>query len=250
MRFIDNMKIVSLFSMAIMLSAILVSMFACIPESTRQASAPSSQAAVNPQNSIAVENSTNERQAGEPPSAQTNDSRPITEGSNIDLQELIHSDPADVDNSRLPITPIEEIHTTGNPQSIDIAQYRLSIDGLVDQPLSLDYGALMSYRKVTETVLLICPGLFVDNAAWTGIPVATLLETAGIKPEAQKITFIGKDGYRQTLSIEEAQQAGVFLAYMVNGKTLPTEHGFPLRLIAKGHYGNIWVKWLVRIEVN
>lgn len=70
----------------------------------------------------------------------------------------------------------------------------------------------------------------------------------GVKPEASEVTFYAIDGYSETLSLEEAQQEGVLLAYAVNGQTLPTEHGYPLRLVVKGKYGAYWVKWMERIE--
>lgn len=169
-----------------------------------------------------------------------------------DLSYLVHMDPAEVDNSDLPVTPVEKLHDTGLvPEGVDIKQYRLTIDGKVENPLALTYEDVLSYPAVTEVVLLICPGFFVDNAEWTGVPVATLLAEAGIKTEATDVTFhdLG-GGYRKTLPLEVALQDSVFLAHMVNGQILPAEHGYPLRLVAKGRYGSDWVKWVSRIEVS
>ena len=168
----------------------------------------------------------------------------------LQLQSLVSSDPAIVDASKLPVTPVDKLHTTGNPPAVDISSYRLGVDGLVDRPLSLTYDELKSLPSVTETALLICPAFFVDNAQWTGIPVTSLLKSAGIQARANKITFIGLDGYRQILSIDDVQNEGVFLAYSVNGQALPAVQGFPLRLVAKGKYGNIWVKWVQTIRVG
>ena len=99
-----------------------------------------------------------------------------------DLSYLIYSNPADVDNSKLPITPTKEIHITGWAPDVDIVQYRLTIDGLVETEIELSYDTLLKYPTVTNVVLLICPGLFADNAEWTGVPVTTLLAEVGIKP--------------------------------------------------------------------
>jgi DMSO/TMAO reductase YedYZ molybdopterin-dependent catalytic subunit len=162
---------------------------------------------------------------------------------------LIYQDPATVDNSDLPITPVEELHTTGTPVALDINTYRLTVEGLVENPLSLSYEEIMVYPNVTEVVLLICPGVFYDNAEWTGAPVADILRQAKVKPEAEKVYFEAAGGYRQILTIEEAMSDGVFLAYEVNGQPLPLEHGYPLRLVVRGKYGSRWVKWLTRIEV-
>ena len=71
-----------------------------------------------------------------------------------------------------------------------------------------------------------------------------------MKPNASKVVFYSIDGYQASLTIEEALVDEVFLAYNVNGQTLPPEHGYPLRLVVKGHYGANWVKWLERIEVT
>jgi len=155
-----------------------------------------------------------------------------------------------VDNTLLPITPIEDLHPTGSPVEVDIEEYRLVIDGLVERPLSLTYGELLSRPQVSEVVLLICPGVFWDNARWTGTPLAPLLEEAGLQEGAKKVGFHALDGYQRSLSLEEALAEGVFLAYQVNGETLLLEHGFPLRLVARHQYGGRWVKWLERIEVT
>ena len=162
---------------------------------------------------------------------------------------LIYQDPATVDNSDLPITPVEELHTTGRPVELDISTYRLTVEGLIENPLNLSYEEITAYPSVTEVVLLICPRVFYDNAEWTGVPVADILRQAKVKPEAEKVYFEAAGGYRQSLTIEEATSDGVFLAYEVNGQPLPLEHGYPLRLVARGKYGSRWVKWLTHIEV-
>jgi len=158
--------------------------------------------------------------------------------------------PSQVDNSTLPITPIEALGRTGRPQEYDIDTYRLVVDGLVDSTLSLTYEDLLSRSQVTETVLLICPGVFWNNATWTGTPLSLILEEAGISSEASGIRLVAGDGYAQTLLLEDAMADGVFLAYEVNGETLPSKDGYPIRLVARNQYGSKWVKWVERIEVT
>ena len=172
------------------------------------------------------------------------------ETQTTDLSHLISSDPARVDNSNLPLSPTEELHITGSAPEVDIAQYRLIIDGLVDTEVALTYETLLNFPTVTSVVLLICPFIFADNAEWTGIPVTTLLAEVGIKQEASHVVFYSFDGYyKKTLTLKEIQLDDIFLAHTVNGEALPIEHGFPLRLVIEGEYGNIWVKWVDRIEV-
>jgi len=155
------------------------------------------------------------------------------------------------DNAGRLITPTADLNRTGlPPEEIDIAEYRLTVDGLVERPLALSYDQVLAYPTVTKVVLLICPGFFEDNAEWTGVPVATLLAEAGVKPEAVEVKFRDFGNYTKTLSLEVAQQEGVFLAHSVNGEVLPLDHGYPLRLVAEGRYGSDWVKWVKHIEVR
>jgi DMSO/TMAO reductase YedYZ molybdopterin-dependent catalytic subunit len=148
------------------------------------------------------------------------------------------------------ITPTADLATTGSAPDVDISSYRLKIEGLVDNPLSLTYAEIKKYPSVSGVILLVCTDLFTNNAQWTGVPVATLLEAAGIRQGATRITFIGIDGYTQTLSASAARDKGVFLAYLVNGQPLPPVQGFPLRLVVRGKTGNLWVKWVSHIVVS
>jgi DMSO/TMAO reductase YedYZ molybdopterin-dependent catalytic subunit len=189
--------------------------------------------------------------AGTPPMG----SGPVgeTEASNEKgpLVEQMPEIPDRFDNSGRLITATEDLNLTGiPPEEIDIAEYQLTVDGLVERPLALSYDEILAYPTVTKVVLLICPGVFEDNAEWTGVPVATLLAEAGVKPEATEVTFHDFGNYAKTLPLEVAQQEGVFLAYLVNGEVLPLEHGYPLRLVAEGRYGSDWVKWVKHIEVR
>ena len=187
-----------------------------------------------------------------------------TGGPPTSLADVVNSDPSEVDNSKLPITRVEGLNRTGLPPEVNIEAYRLKVEGLVENPLSLSYEQLLSYPTVTGVVLLICPGFFADNAEWTGIPVTIILEDAGIKPEATEVVFKAIEGptlneytgevntvYSRSLPLEDIMgNDGIYLANTVNGQTLPLEHGYPLRVVAKGIYGGYWVKWLEVIEVR
>jgi DMSO/TMAO reductase YedYZ molybdopterin-dependent catalytic subunit len=150
------------------------------------------------------------------------------------------------------LTAIGDLGRTGRPIDVDIESYRLVVDGLVERPLSLSYDELLSHPAVTQVPRLECPGLFVNYAEWTGPMVRTLLQVAGVKPEATTVEF--SDGserpYRRTLTLEQALRDDTYLAYKVNGETLPVEHGYPVRLVVGSEQGSYWVKWLFRIEVK
>ena len=176
-------------------------------------------------------------------------SLPNTTPTSNDLSGLIFSYPENVDNSQLYITPIGELHATGSPPEIDIVNYRLTVDGFVNTPLSLTYDAIMHYPTVTEVVLLICPEFFVDNAEWTGVPVAVILAEAGIQPQASQVTFYA-DEYQITFPLGEVLSKSFFLAHTVDSQILPREHGYPIRLVAREHFGFDWIKWIDRILVQ
>ncbi len=172
-------------------------------------------------------------------------------GDKYDLSYLKDKDPALVDNSNLPITPVDRLTLTGRPpKSVDIDSYRLTVSGLVKNTLDLTYQELLSFPSTTQVVLLICHESHVDNARWTGIPVSLLLEKAGVLDGAHEATVIALDRYSRTLPLDVLKKEGTFVAYKVNDETIPLKHGYPLRLVIKGMYGENWVKWLRQIDVK
>ena len=165
--------------------------------------------------------------------------------------KIMHMHPKDIDTSLLPLDSIEDLHTTGSPQKVDINTWQLEVSGpMVKNPRSLSYQDLLQMQMVRKKVILICPGFFVDYAEWEGVPLSTILEAVGVKGNYQKITFRGLDGYSSSFSRDEAEHNLLFLALKVNGKTIPEEHGFPVRLVAEDILGGRWVKWLKSIEVK
>lgn len=191
--------------------------------------------------------------ASDPPSLpHSNVVIPMQEAGDVyDLSYLKDKDPAEIDNSNLPITPVERLSLTGRPpHSVDITTYRLTVSGMVNNTLDLTYQELLAFPSTTQVVLLICHESHVDNARWTGIPVSFLLEKAGVSEGAHEATFIALDRYSRTLPLDVIRRNGTFVAYQVNGETIPLKHGYPLRLVIKGMYGENWVKWLRQIDVK
>jgi sulfoxide reductase catalytic subunit YedY len=133
--------------------------------------------------------------------------------------------------------------------AIDVKAYRLKVTGKVGRPLSLSYDQILKYPSVTEVVLLICPGFFSNNGRWTGVHVKNLLREAEIKKGAQYVNIIGA-GNSVRIPLETIQQKKIFLAYQVNGVTLPRKHGFPLRLVYEDAYGSGWVKYVDNVVVS
>jgi sulfoxide reductase catalytic subunit YedY len=162
--------------------------------------------------------------------------------------------PAELDyvlpETELKLTPVSGLHVTNvPPRDIDIATYRLEITGLVDNPLSLTYDEVRSFPAVSHHPMLLCPGFFEDLAEWKGVPVSTLLAKAGLKPGAGAVKVRSLDGYESSIPLKNIDPDEVYLAWEVNGETLPVEHGYPLRLVVSWAEGANWSKWVQRLEV-
>ncbi len=142
------------------------------------------------------------------------------------------------------------LHITGRHQVIDPATYQLKVSGKVNNPLELTYDQIRCLPTVTADPLLVCEGYFEDQATWTGVKLATILEMADIQQDATAVLLVSADKYKVQLSLSEALVQESFLAYEVNGQTLPILHGFPLRAVVPGLNGDDWIKWLVEIEVK
>lgn len=164
---------------------------------------------------------------------------------------LTGKNPAKLDTSYLEITPLNEFETMGTTKfSIAPHIWRLKVTGAVEHPSTYSYADLVARPAVERNVLLICPGFFAFNGRWKGVRVKDLLEEAMVKPEVTRIEFGGPNGPLEKthrFPHEEAQNDRFLLAYQVNGDVLPRKHGFPMRLVAEGHYGARWVKYVDRI---
>ena len=170
------------------------------------------------------------------------------------------------------ITPDEKFFTVSHHgmQIIREPDYRLTIDGLVERPLSLSLADIRALPRREITYTLECSGNHglpfliggIGNAVWTGTPLAPLLRE--VAPQASEIVFWGSDSgpapvgdpptpvveyFARSMSLAEALEQDILLCYDMNGTPLHPAHGFPIRLIAPGWYGIANVKWLRRIEV-
>jgi DMSO/TMAO reductase YedYZ molybdopterin-dependent catalytic subunit len=165
--------------------------------------------------------------------------------------KLKEMNPAEIDSRNLEIDPLNQFGTMGPTDvAIDLKTYRLKLMGKVERPLSLSYDQVLKFSSLTETVLLICPGFFSNNGRWTGVNFRSLLQEAQIKKEAQYIDIVGAHEKRVRIPLKLLDQKRIFLAYQVNGKTLPRKHGFPLRLVYEDAYGSDWVKYVNEVVVS
>lgn len=153
---------------------------------------------------------------------------------------------------------------------LDAASYFVTVGGRVQTPLRLSLADIEARPAKTLAVTLECAGNgrarlsprpqsqpwlgeAVGTAEWTGTPLRTILDEAGVHEGVTDIVFTGHDRgvqggieqhYERSLALADARRDDVLLAYAVNGQPLPPQHGFPLRLVVPGWYGMAHVKWL------
>lgn len=138
---------------------------------------------------------------------------------------------------------------------VNAGQWELEITGLVRQPKTWDYGHVRSLPNETRVITLECisngvGGGLMSTATWRGAALQTLLyEAGGTLPAASHVLFTSVDGYHSSLPLADLLKARTLLAYDMNGVPLPHRHGFPLRAIVPGRYGEQSAKWVTRIEV-
>ena len=157
----------------------------------------------------------------------------------------------------------------GGTAEINPVDYRLMIHGLVDKPLMFTMDDLKRFPRYNRVYFLECAansGMewrgaqlngcqfthgMVHNVMYTGIRLKDLLDEAGLKANAKWLLLEGGDaaGMNRSLPIEKALK-DTLVAFKMNGEALRPEQGYPARLVIPGWEGNLWVKWIRRIEVG
>jgi sulfoxide reductase catalytic subunit YedY len=169
-------------------------------------------------------------------------------------ESLAHRNPANLDTRNLDITPLKDFQTMGTTDcKVNIEEWRLAVSGRVKKPIALTFSQVQALPVTEKRVLLICPGFFANHGLWRGIRVEELLEMTEAEKNLTSVTFISQEGtYERTqkFSMEEILGGKVFLAYGVNGESLPQRHGFPLRVVAEEHYGSNWIKYVSQVKVE
>ena len=137
---------------------------------------------------------------------------------------------------------------------VDSKSWNLTIKGLVEKPLTINYEQIRSMPSVEEYVTLECisnkiGGDLISTALWKGVRLSYLLDKAAIKPNVKYVVFRCADGYDVGIPIERSQMEGTILAYDMNYTPLTPKHGFPVRAIVPGLYGMMNPKWLTEIEL-
>lgn len=179
-------------------------------------------------------------------------------------------------------TPLERMEGTLTPNglhfvrnhhgtpAIDPARHRLLVHGRVRQPLRFDAESLLRYPMRSQQIFLECGGNsnagwfeepvqrpvgqvhgLISCSEWTGVPIATLLDEAGVEPGAGWLVATGADAgaLHMSLPLDKAQ-GDCLLALYQNGERLRPDNGYPMRLIVPGWKGVLSVKWLKSLQVS
>ncbi len=138
---------------------------------------------------------------------------------------------------------------------VDVDLWHLEVNGLVKNPSTWRFDDLLGLETKEQETTLMCisNGLdagLISNAVWKGFPLQNLLNRAIPLSGAARVRFTGVDNYADTIALDKALQPTTLLAYEMNGAELPDRHGYPLRLIVPGYFGEKHVKWLTGIEVT
>jgi len=157
-----------------------------------------------------------------------------------------------------PITPNDLFYcVTKNvvDPTVNVDLWHLEIGGLVQNPATWRLQDLVGFKPITQETTLMCisNGLdagLISNAVWKGLPLRDLLDQAGVLSGAARVRLHGVDNYTDTIPLEKAMDPTTLLAYEMNGVPLPDRHGYPLRVIVPGYFGEKNVKWLTRVEVT
>jgi len=144
-----------------------------------------------------------------------------------------------------PIRPQDEFYQVSkNLIDPDVAHesWRLDIVGQVESPRVYSFADIAAMPAVEQETTLLCISYGIgsglcSNAIWKGVPLPTLLAQVKPKPNVTTVLFRAADGYYETFRFEKAMEPTTLVAYEMNGEPLPRRHGFPLRLIVPGLYG-------------
>ena len=196
------------------------------------------------------------------PASTTSTTAPATAGPSIQEQvaalDTLDDDVAGISSYVTPNDSFYRIDTAfGQVPQIDPTSWRLRFTGMVDNPYELSFDDIQAMDLSDHVITLSCVsnrvgGNLVGNAVWTGVPLSVLLDRAGVQPGADQVVGRSVDDWTAgfpTPLVYDGRNA--VLAIGMNGEFLPTNHGFPARLVVAGLYGYVSaVKWIDEIHLT
>jgi len=136
-------------------------------------------------------------------------------------------------------------------QAGGFADWRLTIDGMVDRPGSFSLAQLKSYPSRSQITILACEEVWSYIAEWIGVPLSHVLDLVGVQPQARYVVYFSiEPDWWESIDMADATHPQTFLAYGMNGDDIPTGHGGPLRLRLPRQLGYKSVKFITHITVT
>jgi DMSO/TMAO reductase YedYZ molybdopterin-dependent catalytic subunit len=130
------------------------------------------------------------------------------------------------------------------------ADWRLSVEGRVATPRAFSLNELKQLPSRTQITRHVCEEGWSAIAQWTGVPLRTVLERAGILPTARSVVLYSYDDWLTSIDLSDALHPQTILAYGMNGRDLTIPHGAPVRLRLETQLGQKSLKYLQRIVVK
>ena len=185
----------------------------------------------------------------------------------IRLPEPVRAAPVAVAGASLDVAGLTPLHvpnarfyridTALRVPQVDPATWSLRVHGDVERPFELSYDELLALPQVEADITIACVsnevgGSLVGNARWQGVPLRTLLTRAGVRPGGTQLLGRSVDGFTAGFPTDTALALdNAMVAVGMNGEPLPTDHGFPARIVVPGLFGYVSAtKWLSEIELT
>ncbi|HSP02514.1 MAG TPA: sulfite oxidase-like oxidoreductase [Acidimicrobiales bacterium] len=133
----------------------------------------------------------------------------------------------------------------------DLSDWDLRLTGGVANPTTLTFDELRSLPTVEETFDIHCVTKWSKfDTRWTGVRLTTLMDIAGVHPDATHLIEHAEFGYTTNLPLAEVRRDDVLVAWAFDGEPLEPEHGYPVRLVLPHRYFWKSAKWLRALEFS
>ena len=148
------------------------------------------------------------------------------------------------------VTPKMPVMNLGFAPRISIAEWKLSVFGLVGREVEFSWDEFLGLTPQAEEADFHCVTQWTRlNVGWEGVPASTILDLAKPKPEARFVMLHCADSYTTNVNLEALRAPDVLFAYKMDGEALQANHGYPVRLVVPARYGWKSAKWVTGVEL-
>ena len=136
-------------------------------------------------------------------------------------------------------------------QNLNQSSYRLTVNGLVDNPTNYTYDQVVNgFQNYEKVVTIYCVEGWNAKILWKGVLVRDLLNASGVNAAAKVVIFHASDGYTTAMPLSYFYDNEILMAYKMNGLVIPVEKGYPFQLVAESKFGYKWIKWITQIDLS